>query len=167
MKPWLKACLLACGPLAALSVIAGPLVAHDHGMRIQPVKDTAVAKECSACHMLYPAGLLPARSWSAMIAGLDDHFGDNAALDDATARRIADYLAANAADRAGGSRKLLRGLAPSEAPLRITELPSWRHKHEKKDRVAPATLKRKGATFKGDCKACHQDAEQGWFDDDG
>jgi hypothetical protein len=183
MPRWIKIGALAAGPLAALMMIATPLVAHDHGhdrgrdrswyggrdesgTKVAPVTDKVVAKECSSCHMLYPAGLLPARSWTAVMAGLSDHFGDNASLDEATAKQITDYLTANAADKAGDNRRALRSLAAAEAPLRITELPSWKRKHERKDRVAPEALKRAGAKFKGDCKACHKEAEQGWFEDD-
>ncbi len=155
---------LAVAPVLAALLFAAPLAAD--GPRLAPVKDPVVAKECSACHMLYPAGLLPARSWSAMTADLANHFGDNAELDAATAKRIADYLAANAADKARRSGEVLRGLAPTVVPARITELPWWTRKHEKRDRVTPATLARKGAKFKGDCKACHEDAERGLFDDD-
>jgi hypothetical protein len=155
---------IAAAPALAAALLAAPLAAD--GPRVLPIKDPVVAKECSACHMLYPAGLLPARSWAATTANLTDHFGDNAELDAATTQRVADYLAANAADSAKGSGKVLRGLGPAAVPTRITELPWWTRKHDKKDRVAPATLARKGAKFKGDCKACHADAERGIFDDD-
>jgi hypothetical protein len=115
--------------LAAL-FFAVPLAAD--ALRVAPVKDSVVVKECSACQMLYPAGLLPARSWSAMIADLANHFGDNAELDPATAKRVADYLTANSADGVGVSGKVLRGLDPVLVPKRITELPWWTRKHEKK-----------------------------------
>jgi hypothetical protein len=155
---------IAAAPALAAALLAAPLAAD--GPRLSPIKDPVVAKECSACHMLYPAGLLPARSWAAITANLTDHFGDNAELDAATTQRVADYLAANAADSAKGSGKVLRGLGPVAVPTRITELPWWTRKHDKKDRVTPATLARKGAKFRGDCKACHADAERGIFDDD-
>jgi len=147
-------------PVAAL--LTTPATAD--GLVIPPVKDPIVAKECGACHMVYPAGLLPARSWSAMTATLGNHFGDNAELDAATAKRITDYLTANAAETA--DRHILRGLAPDVVPARITDLPSWKRQHEKRDRVAPKALARAGAKFKGDCKACHKDAERGIFEDD-
>ena len=156
--------MVAVAPILAALLFAVPLAAD--ALRLAPVKDSAVAKECSACHMLYPAGLLPARSWSAMIADLANHFGDNAELDAATAKRVADYLAANSADGAGVSGKVLRGLDPALVPKRITELPWWTRKHEKKGRFGTVELARKGAKFKGDCKACHADAERGIFDDD-
>lgn len=150
-------------PLAAL-LLAAPLAADSPSFA--PVRDPVVAKECSACHMLYPAGLLPARSWQAMMGDLANHFGDNAELDADTTKQIADYLVANAADTRKQYRAVLRNLMASEVPERVTDLPWWKRKHEKKDRVAPATLARKGAKFKGDCKACHRDAERGFFDDD-
>jgi len=156
--------LIAVVPVLAALLLAVPLAAD--GLRLSPVKDPTVAKECSACHMLYPAGLLPARSWSAMIADLANHFGDNAELDASTTKRVADYLVANAADRARGGGTVLRGLPATVIPNRITDLPWWIRKHEKKDRVAAAALTRKGAKFKGDCKACHADAERGIFEDD-
>lgn len=136
------------------------------GLSVPPVKQPVVQKECAACHMLYPPALLPARSWRGMVGNLQDHFGENAELDEATARTIADYLAANAGDTRQGASKLMRGLDAKATPARITELPWWKRKHERKNRVAPATLAKKGAKFKGDCKACHKDAEKGFFDED-
>ena len=108
---------IAAAPALAAVLLAAPLAAD--GPRLFPIKDLVVAKECSACHMLYPAGLLPARSWAAITANLTDHFGDNAE----PTQRVADYLAANAADSAKGSSRVLRGLGPTAVPTRITELP--------------------------------------------
>ncbi|KAA5596245.1 hypothetical protein [Blastochloris sulfoviridis] len=190
-------------PLIAGLLTATPLFAD--GLRVPPVNDPVVAKECASCHMLYPAGLLPARSWTALMASLKDHFGDNAELDADTAKRITDYLVANSADtlpgRRGRDRHSWLGdwwhgerhhdegrhgervrwrdddardsgrtpaapATPTVVPTRITELGWFKRKHEKRDRIAPATLKKKGAKFAGDCKACHQDAERGIFEDE-
>lgn len=148
----------------ALAIGAGATFAE--GMRLRPVADPVTAKECSACHMAYPAGLLPARSWRAVMAGLSDHFGDNAELDPDVAARITDYLVANAADADGRGGRPMRATAAGETPLRITQTAWWTRKHERRNRVAPATLKRRGAAFPGDCKACHAGAENGLFDDD-
>ena len=159
------AAILALGGAVVAAAATSPIFAD--GLRARPVQDALTRKECGACHMVYPAGLLPARSWRAMMAGLDDHFGDNASLDAEATQKIAAYLEANAAD-AGGARsaKILRDLDAAAAPLRVTETPFWKRKHEKRDRVAAATLKRKGAKSKSDCKACHEGAEQGVFEDD-
>jgi hypothetical protein len=136
------------------------------GLKLAPVRDKTVAKECAACHMLYPSALLPARSWATMLDNLQDHFGENAALDEATTKAIADYLVANAADAGGQGWRTFRDLDPQTTPTRITDLPWWKRKHEKRDRVSPTTLAKNGAKFRGDCKACHRGAEQGLFDDD-
>ena len=151
-------------PVLAALLLAAPLAAD--GLRLAPIKDPVVAKECSACHMLYPAGLLPARSWSRLMGDLKNHFGDNAELDAEATKRILAYLTANAADQAGRNPKALRGLPTTAEPVRITELPSWLRKHDRKDRTSPATLARKGAKFKGDCIACHKRAANGYFEDD-
>ena len=165
MKTLIATASRMAGALAIVAIsLTGP--ANADGANFQPVKDATVHKECGACHMTYLPGLLPARSWTAIMAGLKDHFGENAELDAETARRIGDYLKANAADSRGARSEALRGLPQSSAPLRITELPWWLQKHEKKGRVSPATMKRKGAKLKSDCVACHADAASGSFDDD-
>jgi hypothetical protein len=156
--------LLAAG-LAIVAAAASGSAAGGEG-RIAPVGDATVAQECSACHMAFPPALLPKRSWTAIMQNLGDHFGENAELDPDATRRIADYLTANAADGGGANSRVLRGLPAAAAPLRITELPWWRQKHDRKGRVAPATLKRRGAKLESDCVACHADAARGYFDDD-
>lgn len=135
------------------------------GLRTPPVTDPVVKKECSACHMAYPAGLLPARSWQAVMANLKDHFGENAELDAETTKRVTDYLVAGAADQ-GRSGKLMRDLSASQTPRRVSELPWFVRKHERKGRISPESLKRRGAKSAANCNACHKGAEQGVFDDD-
>lgn len=153
--------------VAALAlVVAGATSLRADGLRVPATTHPVVKKECSACHMLYPPALLPGRSWQGMVDNLKDHFGENAELDAATAKTISDYLVANAGDNRRGAPKLMRGLSATTTPERITELPWWKRKHEKKNRVAPATLAKKGAKFKGDCKACHKQAEQGFFEEE-
>lgn len=155
---------LTAGAFAVVMIAAsGPVTAE--GSNFAPIKDAAAIKECSACHMPYPAGLLPARSWAAVMAGLKDHFGENAELDAATARRIGDYLAANAADSRGTRASVKPGAQQAPVPLRITELAWWQQKHRGRT-IAPATLTRRGAKLKSDCVACHTGAARGFFDDD-
>ena len=133
-------------------------------MQLPRVADPLVQKECGACHMLYVPALLPSRSWSLLVGGLGDHFGENADLPADMKKALAGYFAANAADAAGRNGEILENLSPSSAPLRISELPWWKRKHERKDRVSPAALKLNGAKFKSDCAACHKEAVRGFFD---
>ncbi len=145
----------------ALAIITLPAFA-DEGERMPPVAHAATEAECSACHMAYPAGFLPARSWTAIMASLDDHFGENAAVDDATRADIEAYLVANAADAGGRAPGLLRGTDPQTTPLRITELPWFVREHGRE--VSQQMLQRAGSM--SNCTACHRGAAQGSFEDD-
>ncbi len=127
--------------------------------------EVAMAKECGACHMVYPASQLPARSWTALMASLGNHFGENAALDSATTKQIADLLTTTAADAAGRNNRALRGLSATQTPLRITETPYWISKHGQ-GRVAATALAAVKAKSASDCVACHAGASSGQFDDD-
>jgi hypothetical protein len=134
------------------------------GHYFSPVTDATVKAECGSCHLAFAPSMLPARSWKRMVSDLGNHFGDDASVDDATARRITGYLVANAADTAGGrnSEKLMRGLPAQSAPLRITELPKWKSEHRE---VADWEWKQKNVGTKANCAACHADAERGYYDD--
>ena len=114
---------LSCFPLVMQA-------AADDDERVAPVKDAVVIKECGACHMVFQPGFLPARSWQKMMEGLKDHFGENAELDEATTKRITEYLTVNAAHRGHFTGSAMRGLSASETPLRISELPWFVRKHE-------------------------------------
>lgn len=122
-------------------------------------------EECASCHMAYPAELLPSRSWQNILDNLQDHFGDNASLDPATLKIIDQYLQSNSADKVASrwGRKLLRSVSPDATPVRITELPYFRHEHNEiplryiKDNPKVKSL--------SNCIACHQGAEQGQFDE--
>jgi cytochrome c peroxidase len=130
-----------------------------------PVTDPLTRQECGSCHMAFPAGLLPARSWQKMMGELDNHFGEDASVDAATAKQITTYLVAHAADSTGygDMRRWLRGVSASAAPQRITELPKWVREHRE---VSPREWTRKEIASKANCVACHVDAERGYFEDD-
>ena len=146
-------------PVAMLS-LAGPLRAD---ARIPVVSDELTKTECSACHMAFQPAFLPARSWKTIMATLDNHFGEDASLDEATRVAIEDYLVANAAD-APGSRTswMLRGVGEYDVILRISEMPWWVREH--RGEVSQRSWNRAGS--KSNCTACHRGAERGYFDDD-
>jgi mono/diheme cytochrome c family protein len=155
--------------LAPLAVAAGLVIlgaASDRstaeGLRVAPVSDPIVAKECGACHMPYPPALLPAQSWKAIVSGLKDHFGENAELDAKTTKHIADYLEANAADARGGLSGILRGVPKDRTPTRITDFPWWQRIH---GRFSAATLKRHGIKSAANCAGCHRAAPRGYFEE--
>ncbi|MGH6880530.1 diheme cytochrome c [Hypericibacter sp.] len=110
-------------------------------------------KQCGVCHMAYPPVFLPARSWKAITGDLAHHFGEDASLDKATTKLIADYLMANAADRAPGVPSgVLRGIGPDDVPLRITDTPFWNSVH---GNIPAAVLARPEIKTKSNCLGCH------------
>jgi hypothetical protein len=153
-------CLVAAGVLIPLSSLrAAPAVPADG-------PQAKLAKECGACHMVFQPELLPARSWTALMGGLANHFGENAALDADTTRDILGYLQAHAADARGGGHHNhnLRGLSSSETPLRITDTPYWVREHRRE--IATSAFSNPKVKSKANCVACHAGAEQGYYDDD-
>jgi hypothetical protein len=128
-----------------------------------PISDKTAAAECSACHMAYPAGLLPARSWTRMMRDLENHFGEDASLSAEETRAIARYLQDNAADSARANdrmRRIASGIAPNAAPLRFTETPYFGYLH---DEVPAYVWKRAKIGSRANCIACHTRAESGSF----
>jgi hypothetical protein len=55
----------------------------------------------------------------------------------------------------------MRSLSASDTPLRITELPYFRHEHDE----IPKRLVKDNPEVGGfsQCDSCHQDAKQGYF----
>jgi len=100
-----------------------------------------------------------------MMTQLDDHFGDNAELETEVNQRITDFLLNNSADKSEyrRSRKLINSLAKSDTPLRITEIPYFKHEHNE----IPAKMVKdnKQVNSLSNCNACHTKAEQGLFDE--
>lgn len=126
-----------------------PALADD---RVPPVTDEAAKKECGACHMAYQPQFLSAESWRRLFAGLPNHFGEDASLSDPVRQKILDYYLAHAG-------RDLKG----EPPLRISELGWWMREHR---RVKDTTWSSAAVKFKGNCIACHKQAEQGSYEDD-
>lgn len=121
--------------------------------------------ECGACHMPYPAQLLPKAGWQRILGSLDDHFGEDATLTKTPVAEIEAYLLANAADseNAGKFSNLLRGLKTAD-PIRITELPYYKHKHDEIDSKRMVLNNPDVGSF-SECNACHDKAKEGTFDE--
>jgi diheme cytochrome c len=128
-----------------------------------PVDDALYAKECGSCHFTYLPGMLPARSWHALIGRSGEHFGEALALAPDTARHIEQYLVSKAADAADfrGSEVILYRLEENDVPLRITELPLMRQRHQvvRKLLALPNTSVRSLTN----CDSCHERAAAGSF----
>ncbi|MGA7178331.1 MAG: diheme cytochrome c [Thiobacillaceae bacterium] len=152
--------------LLALGITAYALNASradDYNSTFPPVNDKLTRDECSACHMVYPAGLLPARSWSRMMNELQNHFGDDASLPPQEIASIKRYLTENAADSRMANQLMQRiasGIRSTDAPLRFTETPYFGYVH---DEVPGSIWKRSKIASKANCIACHTRAETGSF----
>jgi hypothetical protein len=141
---------------------------HERGGSVHmlaPVANQAWQTECAACHMLYHPGLLPARSWKAVMTGLDKHFGENASLDPETQKAITHFLVKNSADQAPNLRssRIAMSIPQGAAPLRISETSYFLRKH---DEIRASVFKRKAIGSAANCAACHPKAEAGDFRED-
>jgi len=110
--------------------------------------------ECSSCHIAYQPALLAANDWRKIMAGLNEHFGSDATLDQKKALEIETFLVRNAGD---ASR-----LGNAGNPPRITQTTRFIRKHHE----VPAKYWRdpriKSAA---NCEACHRDAANGNYNE--
>ena len=111
-------------------------------------------QECAACHIAYPAGMLPAASWKRLMNNLPNHFGTDASLDKASVQQISQWL-----QLYGGSYKRVTTEAPQD---RITKSAWFIRKH---DEVSAQTWKLAAVKSPSNCMACHQQANLGDFNE--
>jgi nitrate/TMAO reductase-like tetraheme cytochrome c subunit len=147
----------------ALAIILCPLVAtadgkyggEDRGKPLQPAQVNARwQQECGSCHIAYAPGLLPAESWRKIMSGLDQHFGESAALTEPETKEITAFLVGSASKR----------WSASTAPLRITESRWFKTKHDSHE-ISPDTWKRASVKSPANCQACHVDAAKADFNE--
>ncbi len=119
-----------------------------------PKPDQAYAQECGACHIAYPATLLPAPSWQHLMKGLDQHFGTDASLAPDVNQALTAWLV-NQASHARRQRE-----APPQD--RITRA-AWfvREHHE----VPKAVWGHPSVKSAARCDACHPGAARGDFNE--
>jgi len=129
-----------------------------------PVRDQLTMTECGDCHMAFQPGFLPARSWSAMIENLSDHFDEDASISPEKTDSILAYMTANAGDMqsSGLARKYMRYVRADGVPLRITENPAFLREHD----FRQAVWDRPEVVTKSNCPACHKAANRGYYEDD-
>jgi cytochrome b len=123
------------------------------------------ADECGSCHITYPPYLLPKSSWTLMMKNLDNHFGDDASLDEITNQSILAFLIKNSAENSThkSSLKILKSLKDNNSTIAITKTPYWIKKHED---IEKSVFESKQVKSKANCKACHQDIQNGLIEHD-
>lgn len=109
-------------------------------------------EECSGCHIAYPPRFLPARSWRAVMSGLDKHFGSDASLDAATVHEITVFLEKNADQR--------KRATSGKPILRISQMRWFKSEH---DEVSSRTWRNPKVKSPANCGACHTQADLGDF----
>lgn len=154
------AALILATPLPA---VTGPALSAEEASRAAapvPAAATQAAKaryrsECGACHMAYPARLLPPHAWKRIMGSLDRHFGDNAELTPELQAELAGYLV----DHAGRPRGYREPAA--ETLPRITTQRWFVHEHDELPRRM-VTGNPRVRSF-SNCAACHRGATRGHF----
>ncbi len=117
--------------------------------------------ECGDCHDPYHPSLETAASWRTVMTNLEDHFGEDASLDEETRRRIAAYLGAN--DAFSFDTEAANKIGRVEmASRRMTDTPYWKKRHRD---IKDAVFKKRSVGSKVNCAGCHRDAATGRFDD--
>ncbi len=123
------------------------------------VQDEAWNDECGSCHLAYHPSLLPARSWSRMLAEQRSHFGEDLALNNETLQSLQAYAERNAAEALASpvAWKMATTIAAEAAPLSISATPYWEERHASLDATTWKSVRR------SECGKCHRDAEAGNF----
>ena len=157
--------------LVSFSLVLSPLFAViyfssslDTRQPLSLIIPSVYKKECGACHMAFAPNMLPENSWKMMMADLQDHFGDDATIDDASKQEIETFLVKNAAEHSleEAAVKFIRSIDPAHLPLRITDIPYWKEKHKLIDE---ATYRQGSIKSRINCVACHKWSEYGSFED--
>lgn len=150
---WFRpACLWLAGAL-----LAAVARADDEDGRVQRLlPPRPYVQECAACHIAYPPGMLPAASWSRLMAGLDRHYGTDAALDPADVQVVSRWLAAHA-----DTGRRAEAAVPQD---RITRTGWFLRKHR---HIEADTWRLPSVRSAANCMACHSQADRGRFGDHG
>lgn len=122
--------------------------------------DAIYEKECGACHYAYHPSMGTAALWTGILGTLQDHFGEDASLPDATRAQILTYLQSNSAEHWDTRISKVLAKPNAENPLRFTATRFWTRIHAD---IPESLFKAKPIGFKGNCAACHQDAKNGLF----
>ncbi|WP_415396958.1 cytochrome b/b6 domain-containing protein [Sulfurimonas sp. CS5] len=149
--------------LYLLSTPSNILIADNNRAIDYKVEHKLFYDECISCHTLYPPHLLPKKSWIAMMDNLQNHFGDDASLNEKDTNSIKEYLVKNSSEDSTkeASFKILKSME-GNATLAITETPYWKKRHKEIDKNL-FKLKKVGNI--SNCKACHKNIEQGLLND--
>lgn len=123
--------------------------------KVAPVTDPLVQKECGACHFAFQPVFLPADAWRAVLAGLVDHYGE-----DASGLSAEERSRIEAALTAGATPDAWTPTQPGQLP-RFTRSDWFAKEHQ----IVEAHFSRPAVRSRTNCPACHLHAAKGRYDD--
>ncbi len=107
---------------------------------IAAATDPLTLQECGDCHTAFNPRFLRAYAWQKIMSNLDNHFGEDASLDEEVRLKIEKYLIYNA----GRPRKI---------NIRISEFKWFKREHNLR-RISKKMMANAGKF--SNCTACHQ-----------
>jgi len=118
--------------------------------------------ECGDCHDAYHPSLRTAAAWRSVMNGLENHYGEDASLDEGTIADIRAYLVENHAGTF--DTEVANRIGRIDTPsFRMTDVRRWKKQHRD---INESVYRLKSVGSKVNCQGCHKDAESGRFDDD-
>ena len=121
--------------------------------------------ECASCHIAYPPYLLPKIYWKKMMGSLDNHFGEDASLDEKSKLDILDYLIKNSSENSTNiyGYKIAKSMDTNKTDIAISETKFWKAKHKHLD---SRVFKSNEVKSKANCVACHKQIDNGLLEKD-
>ena len=116
-------------------------------------------KECGSCHIAYAPYLLPQKAWANLMGDLQNHFGDDASLDEPEFADISSFLNANVSERYETQFKA------NLASENISEIAISKYKFYQKahENLPQSLFESPQIKSKANCNACHENGELGFF----
>jgi len=98
------------------------------------------------------------------MSNLENHFGDDASLDEEDTKNILRFLVVNSAENSKkeASVKILNSIK-NEDIIAITQTSFWEKEHKQ---IPKTVFKHEKIKSKANCKACHTDIEKGLIEDE-
>lgn len=136
--------------------------ARNRAKSIHFVSNSVYKEECGSCHLAFLPGFLSTQSWTKLMSGLEDHFGEDASIDGAINQKIKKFLITHSANSAKASRrsKKIAMLEDGIPTLRITETVFWKRRHSS---IKEYVWNREKVKTRANCEACHKDAGKGLY----
>ena len=119
-------------------------------------------EECASCHILYPPHLLPQKAWNKMMDNLEEHFGDDASVDDSSNKIIRKYLLNNSSETSNKQASVYI-MKEYMNEIAISDTSYWKDIHKN---INKKIFQSKKIRTKSNCKACHTNFENGLIENE-